>query len=52
MVRKMDGSAGKPDLDSIKSVKAVLKERGTKLPAIFVRFSADNRRPAQTYSRG
>jgi hypothetical protein len=52
MVRKMDGSAGKPDLSSIESVKAVLLERGAKFPALFARFSALNRRPAQSYSEG
>ncbi len=52
MVRRMDGSAGKPNLSSIESVKAVLQERGSKLPAVFAKFSAINRRPAQSYSEG
>ena len=52
MVRKMDGSAGAPDLSSIESVKAVLKARGTDLPSLFAKFSSANRRPADNYSEG
>ncbi len=52
MVRKTDGSAGARDLYSIQAVKAVLKERGKRLPKLFAEFSAGNRRPAATYSEG
>jgi hypothetical protein len=52
MIRKMDGSAGKPDQYSIQAVKTILKERGTELPELFAKFSAANLRPAQTYSEG
>ena len=49
---RCDSSAGKPDQYSIQAVKTVLKERGTELPELFAKFSAANRRPAQTYSEG
>ena len=52
MIRKIDGSKGKPDLHSMQAVKTVLKQRGTDFPKIFAKFSAENRRPAQTYSEG
>ena len=52
MIRKTDGSAGKPDLYSMQAVKSVLNARGADLPKLFATFAAANRRPAQTYREG
>jgi hypothetical protein len=52
MWRKADGARGGPDQYSIQAVKSVLSARGTDLPSLFAKFSAANRRPAQTYSEG
>jgi hypothetical protein len=52
MWRKADSVRGAPDQYSIQAVKSVLKARGTEFPELFAKFSAANRRPAQTYSEG
>jgi hypothetical protein len=52
MWRKADSASGAPDQYSIQAVKSVLKAQGAEFPQLFARFSAANRRPAQTYSEG
>lgn len=52
MVRKTDGSRGKPDKHSMAAVRAVLKRRGTTFSKTFAKFSNANRRPAKIYDEG
>ncbi len=52
MIRRTDGSAGKPNLYSMQAVKSVLKTYALDFENVFAHFSAANRRPAQNYTEG